>query len=51
MMQMRVRHDKNLSEISTQLFKLQANLMAKERYLGQLKQEREQVRKGYIYLL
>ena len=43
MMQMKTRHDQNLAEISSQLFKLQANLMTKERYLGQLIKEREQV--------
>ena len=43
MMQMKSRHDQNLADISSQLFKLQANLMTKERYLGQLIKEREQV--------
>ena len=44
MMQMKMRHDQNLAEISLQLFKLESNLMTKERYLGQLITEREQVR-------
>ena len=44
MMQMKMRHDQNLTEISLQLFKLQSSLMTKERYLGQLITEREQVR-------
>ena len=43
MMQMKMRHDKNLAQISLQLFKLQSNLMTKERYFGQLIQDREQV--------
>ena len=50
MMQMKMRHDQNLSEISLQLFKLQSNLMTKERYLGELIKEREQVRKDRIIL-
>ena len=49
-MQMKMRHDQNLAEISLQLFKLQSNLMTKERYLGQLIEEREQVRKDQIIL-
>ena len=48
MMQMKMRHDKNLAELSLQLFKLQSNLMTKERYLGELIKEREQVRRDCI---
>ena len=48
MMQMKTRHDQNLAEISLQLFKLQSNLMTKERYLGELIEEREQVRSDCI---
>ena len=43
MMQLKMRHDQHLAEISLQLFKLQANLMSKEGYLEQLIKEREQV--------
>ena len=43
MMTMKIHHDQNLAEISSQLLKLQASLLLKERYLGQLLKEKDQV--------
>ena len=48
-MQLHLRHDQNLAEIAGQLFILQANLIAKEKYLGQVIQDRDQVRLYIIF--
>jgi len=60
-MQLHLSHDQNLASIAGQLFVLQSNLIAKEKYLGQVLQDRDQtimeqqrvirrlLRKGHSY--
>ena len=43
MLQLHLSQDQNLANIAGQLFKLQANLIAKEKHLGQMICDREQV--------
>ena len=42
-LELSLSHEHSLADIASQLFRLQANLIAKEKYLGQVISDREQV--------